>query len=153
MIHHFGVNEGRITLNRMVELLATNPAKLFGLYPRKGSVAVGSDADLVIFDPNREVTISAKTHHSKADYSLYEGTTVRGAPDVVLLRGNVLVENDELVAAPGIGQFVKRGRRRLEGSAPGAANRRRMSLLVRLQLLVPSALAVGAIAVSVYVTH
>ncbi|MES1248517.1 MAG: dihydropyrimidinase [Actinomycetota bacterium] len=110
MIHHFGVNEGRITLNRMVELLATNPAKLFGLYPRKGTVAVGSDADLVIFDPNREVTISAATHHSKADYSLYEGTVVRGAPDVVLLRGNVLVENDELVASPGIGQFVKRAR-------------------------------------------
>jgi dihydropyrimidinase len=110
MIHHFGVNEGRITLNRMVELLATNPAKLFGLYPRKGTVAVGSDADLVIFDPSRRVTISAATHHSKSDYSLYEGTEVTGAPDVVLLRGNVLVENDELVASPGIGQFVKRAR-------------------------------------------
>jgi len=110
MIHHFGVNEGRITLNRLVELLATNPAKLFGLYPRKGTVAVGSDADLVIFDPNRRVTISASTHHSKSDYSLYEGTEVTGAPDVVLLRGNVLVENDELVAAPGIGQFVQRAR-------------------------------------------
>jgi dihydropyrimidinase len=110
MIHHFGVNEGRITLNRMVELLATNPAKLFGLYPRKGTVAVGSDADLVIFDPSRTVTISASTHHSKSDYSLYEGTQVTGAPDVVLLRGHVLVENDELVASPGIGQFVKRAR-------------------------------------------
>jgi dihydropyrimidinase len=110
MIHHFGVNEGRITLNRMVELLATNPAKLFGLYPRKGTVAVGSDADLVIFDPNRRVTISASTHHSKSDYSLYEGAEVTGAPDVVLLRGSVLVENDELVASPGIGQFVKRAR-------------------------------------------
>src|SRR4051812_18859130 len=110
MIHHFGVNEGRITLNRMVELLATNPAKLFGMYPRKGTVTVGSDADLVIFDPAKEVTISASTHRSKADYSLYEGTVVTGAPDVVLLRGNVLVENDELVASPGIGQFVKRAR-------------------------------------------
>jgi dihydropyrimidinase len=110
MIHHFGVNEGKITLNRMVELLATNPAKLFGLYPRKGTVAVGSDADLVIFDPSRHVTISASTHHSKSDYNLYEGTEVTGAPDVVLLRGNVLVENDELVASPGIGQFVKRAR-------------------------------------------
>src|SRR5881398_3553001 len=110
MIHEFGVRAGRISLNRMVELLATSPAKLFGLYPKKGTVAVGSDADLVIFDPNREVTISASTHHSKSDYSLYEGTTVRGAPDVVLLRGNVLVENDELVASPGIGQFVKRAR-------------------------------------------
>jgi dihydropyrimidinase len=110
MIHHFGVNEGKITLNRMVELLATNPAKLFGLYPRKGTVTVGSDADLVIFDPSRRVTISASTHHSKSDYNLYEGTEVTGAPDVVLLRGNVLVENDELVASPGIGQFVRRAR-------------------------------------------
>ncbi len=110
MIHHFGVGEGRITLNRMVELLSTNPAKLFGLYPRKGTIAPGSDADLVIFDPRRRVTISSSTHHSKSDYNLYEGTEVTGAPDVVLLRGNVLVENDELVASPGIGQFVKRAR-------------------------------------------
>jgi dihydropyrimidinase len=110
MIHTFGVRTGRISLNRMVELLATNPAKLFGLYPRKGTVAVGSDADLVIFDPEKQVTISAATHHSKADYNLYEGTTVTGSPEIVLLRGHVLVENDELVAAPGIGQFVARAR-------------------------------------------
>jgi dihydropyrimidinase len=110
MIHEFGVNAGRISLNRMVELLATSPAKLFGLYPRKGTVAVGSDADLVVFDPQRSETISAKTHHSKSDYSLYEGTTVTGAPDVVLLRGNVLVENGELVASPGVGRFVPRAR-------------------------------------------
>jgi dihydropyrimidinase len=110
MIHEFGVRAGRLSLNRMVELLATSPAKLFGLYPRKGTVAVGSDADLVVFDPERETTLSASTHHSKADYSLYEGTTVTGAPDVVLLRGHVLVENDELVASPGVGRFVKRAR-------------------------------------------
>ncbi|MDX6477912.1 MAG: dihydropyrimidinase, partial [Gaiellaceae bacterium] len=110
MLHHFGVNEGRITLNRMVELLATNPAKLFGLYPRKGTVAVGSDADIVIFDPERKHTISAATHHSKSDYNLYEGTEVTGTPELVLLRGNVLVENGELVAEPGIGQFVKRAK-------------------------------------------
>jgi dihydropyrimidinase len=110
MIHEFGVRAGRITLNRMVELLATNPAKLFGLYPRKGTIAVGSDADIVVFDPSREHTISASTHHSKTDYNLYEGTTVRGSPDVVLLRGNVLVENDRLVASPGVGQFVARAK-------------------------------------------
>jgi dihydropyrimidinase len=110
MIHEFGVRTGRISLNRMVELLATNPAKLFGLYPRKGTVAVGSDADLVIFDPEKPVTISAATHHSKADYNLYEGTTVTGTPEIVLLRGHVLVEDDELVASPGIGQFVRRAR-------------------------------------------
>jgi len=110
MIHEFGVRTGKISLNRMVELLATNPAKLFGLYPRKGTVAVGSDADLVIFDPEKQVTIAAATHHSKSDYNLYEGTAVTGSPEVVLLRGRVLVENDQLVASPGIGQFVARAR-------------------------------------------
>ena len=110
MIHEFGVRAGRISLNRMVELLATNPSRLFGLYPRKGTVAVGSDADLVVFDPSKQVTITAKTHHSKSDYNLFEGATVTGTPEVVLLRGHVLVENDELVASPGIGQFVKRAR-------------------------------------------
>jgi dihydropyrimidinase len=110
MIHQFGVRSGRMTLNRMVELLATNPAKLFGLYPRKGTVAGGSHPPHRVLDPRKQVTISAKTHHSKSDYNLYEGTTVTGAPEVVLLRGNVLVENDELVASPGIGRFVKRAR-------------------------------------------
>jgi dihydropyrimidinase len=110
MVHEFGVRAGRISLNRMVELLATNPAKLFGLYPRKGTIAVGSDADIVVFDPDKKLTLSASTHHSKVDYNLFEGTTVTGSPEVVLLRGNVLVENDELVASPGIGQFVRRAR-------------------------------------------
>jgi dihydropyrimidinase len=110
MIHEFGARTGRITLNRMVELLATNPAKLFGLYPRKGTIAVGSDADIVVFDPDKRVTISAASHHSNVDYNLYEGTEVTGSPEVVLLRGNVLVEGDQLVASPGVGQFVKRAR-------------------------------------------
>jgi len=110
MIHEFGVRAGRISLNRMVELLSTNPAKLFGLYPRKGTIAVGSDADIVVFDPERTVTISASTHHSKSDYNLFEGTEVTGVPEVVLLRGQVLVENGELVASPGVGQFVARAK-------------------------------------------
>jgi dihydropyrimidinase len=110
MIHEFGVRARRISLNRMVELLATNPAKLFGLYPRKGTIAVGSDADLVVFDPNRRHTISATTHHSKADYNLFEDTDVTGSPELVVLRGHVLVENDELVAQPGIGRYVARAR-------------------------------------------
>jgi dihydropyrimidinase len=110
MVHEFGVRGGRITLNRMVELVATNPAKYFGLYPRKGTVAVGSDADIVVFDPEKRVTISAATDHSKSDYNLYEGTEVTGTPEVVLLRGNILVENGELVAQPGIGQYVARAR-------------------------------------------
>jgi dihydropyrimidinase len=110
MIHEFGVRAGRISLNRMVELLATNPAKLFGLYPRKGTIAVGSDADIVVFDPEKRLTISASTHHSKIDYNLFEGTQVTGSPEVVLLRGQVLVEGDELVASPGVGQFVARAK-------------------------------------------
>jgi dihydropyrimidinase len=110
MIHEFGVRAGRLSLNRMVELLATAPAKLFGLYPRKGTIAVGSDADIVVFDPEKKVTISASTHHSKSDYNLYEGTDVTGSPEVVLLRGHVLVEDGELVASPGVGQFVARAK-------------------------------------------
>jgi dihydropyrimidinase len=110
MIHHFGVNEGRIGLNRMVALLATQPAKLFGLYPRKGTIAPGADADIVIFDPAKEHTLSAASHHSKADYNLYEGTTVTGAVDLTMVRGNVVVEGGELVPEPGVGQFVKRAR-------------------------------------------
>jgi dihydropyrimidinase len=110
MIHHFGVREGRISLNRMVELLCTNPAKLFGLYPRKGTLAVGSDADIVVFDPDKRVTISAATHHSRSDYNLYEGTDVQGSPEIVLLRGNVIMDGDQLLAKPGSGQFIKRAR-------------------------------------------
>jgi len=110
MIHEFGVRSGRITLNRMVELLATNPAKLFGLYPRKGTIAPGSDADIVIFDPNRKKTISAATQHSKSDYNLYEGTEETGDVDVTLIRGTVVVQDGELKVEPGFGQFVKRAK-------------------------------------------
>ena len=110
MLHHFGAREGRFSLNRMVELLSTNPARFFGLYPRKGTIAVGSDADIVVFDPEKPHTISASTHHSNVDYNLFEGTEVRGAPDAVLVRGQVIVEDDELVAEPGAGQFIKRAR-------------------------------------------
>jgi dihydropyrimidinase len=110
MIHEFGVRQGRISLSRMVELLSTNPAKYFGLYPRKGTVAVGSDADLVVFDPEKTVTISAARHHSRCDYNLYEGTEVTGSPETVLLRGKVIVDGDEFLARPGEGQFVKRAR-------------------------------------------
>src|SRR5207248_5111486 len=85
MIHEYGVRGGRISLNRMVEVLATNPAKLFGLYPRKGTLAVGSDADLVVFDPERRVTIEAATQRSRSDYNLFEGTQVTGSPQVVLV--------------------------------------------------------------------
>jgi dihydropyrimidinase len=110
MLHQFGVREGRISLNRFVELTSTNVAKLFGLYPRKGTIAPGSDADIVVWDPDKKLTISAETHHSNVNYCLFEGTEVQGAPEVVLVRGQVIVEGDELVAQPGAGQFLKRAR-------------------------------------------
>jgi dihydropyrimidinase len=92
----------------MVELLSTNPAKLFGLYPRKGTIAPGSDADIVIFDPEKRHLITAENQHSKSDYNLFEGTEVTGSPEIVLLRGHVLVEGGELRAEPGVGEFVER---------------------------------------------
>ena len=110
MLYTFGVKTGRFSMNRFVELVSTNPAKYFGLYPRKGTIAPGSDADIVVWDPEKKLTISAKTHHSNVNYNLFEGTQVTGAPEVVLVRGQVIVENDELVAQPGAGQFVKRAR-------------------------------------------
>ena len=110
MIHHFGVSGGRITLNRMVELLATNPAKLFGLYPRKGTIAVGADADIVIFDPGKQTTISVAGQHSKSDYNLYEGTEVTGDVETTLVRGTVVVDRGELRVEPGYGQYVARAR-------------------------------------------
>jgi dihydropyrimidinase len=121
MIHEFGVRQGRISLQRMVELLSTNPAKYFGLYPRKGTIAVGSDADIVVFDPEKKVTISASTHHSKCDYNLYQGTEVTGSPETVLLRGRVIVDGDQFLGEPGIGQFLKRARFGEKLTAVGAA--------------------------------
>jgi len=110
LLHEFGVRTGRFTMNRLVELTSTNVARYFGLYPRKGTIAPGSDADIVVWDPEKKLTISAATHHSNINYSLYEGTEVQGAPEVVLVRGQVIVEGDELVAQPGAGQFLKRAR-------------------------------------------
>ena len=109
LIYHHGVAQGRISLNRFVELTSTAAAKIFGLFPKKGTIAVGSDADIVIFDPNREQTISAATHHMRVDYSAYEGWTVQGVTEVVLSRGNVIVENGEWKGKAGEGRFIKRG--------------------------------------------
>jgi dihydropyrimidinase len=108
LIYSGGVAGGRFTVNRFVELVATTPAKLFGLYPRKGTIAVGSDADLVIFDPDRKHTISAKTHHMRVDYSMFEGIQVTGMPDVVLSRGKVVVDGDKFLGRAGRGEFLRR---------------------------------------------
>ncbi len=105
-----GVLRGRIGLERFVDLVATAPAKLFGLYPRKGTIAPGSDADIVVFDPSVERTLSAATHHMNVDYSCYEGMRVRGAPELVMQRGKLLVEDGEFKGRPGAGRFLPRSR-------------------------------------------
>ena len=109
LIYNGGVAQGRISLNRFVELTSTAAAKIFGLFPKKGTIAVGSDADIVVFDPNREQTISSATHHMRVDYSAYEGWTVKGVTETVLSRGKVLVENGEFKGKAGEGHFIKRG--------------------------------------------
>jgi len=108
LLHDGGVVAGRITRERWVEIIATAPAKLFGMYPRKGSVSVGADADLVIYDPQRRRTISAATHHMDVDYSCYEGRVVQGASDIVLSRGSVIVRDGAFTGRKGHGRFIKR---------------------------------------------
>jgi dihydropyrimidinase len=104
-----GVGGGRISKERWVEIVSTAPAKMFGMYPRKGAIAVGSDADIVVYDPNRSHVMSASTHHMNVDYSCYEGRAVTGGSDVVMSRGSVVVRNGEFTGHKGHGKFVKRG--------------------------------------------
>ncbi len=109
LIYQGGVNEGRISLNRWVKITSTAPAKMFGLFPRKGTIAVGSDADIIIWDPEKEHVISAKTHHMNVDYSLYEGMMIKGDADIVISRGDVIVEDGKFYGKPGRGNYLKRG--------------------------------------------
>jgi dihydropyrimidinase len=108
LVYSGGVQGGKFSANRFVQLVSTAPAKLFGLYPRKGTVAVGSDADLIVFDADEEQTISVKTHHMRVDYSMFEGTRVKGVPKTVLSQGRVIVENGKFVGKVGAGEFLKR---------------------------------------------
>jgi len=109
LVHNGGVRQKRISLNRFVELCSTTPAKMFGLFPRKGTIAVGSDADIVVFDPKKKQTLSVKTLHMKVDYNPYEGTVVEGAPTFVVAQGQVIIEGDTFVGKKGAGRFIKRG--------------------------------------------
>ena len=104
-----GVVAGRITPSRWIELCSTTPAKIMGLFPRKGTIAVGSDADIVIWDPKATQTLSAKTHHMRVDYNPYEGRKVKGKALTVLSRGEVIVEKDRFIGKKGRGKFIKRG--------------------------------------------
>src|SRR5580765_4531501 len=111
LVYDGGVRAGRISLNRFVELTSTSPAKIFGLFPRKGTIAPGSDADIVVFDPNRTITLSARTLHMNCDYNPYERRHVTGATDTVLSRGRVIIEDGKFVGRAGAGSFLKRATR------------------------------------------
>jgi dihydropyrimidinase len=108
LIYDGGVVGGKISLNRFVELTSTNPAKMMGLYPRKGTITVGADGDLVVFDPNATMTFGADTLHMKVDYNPYEGRTVKGVPTTVLSRGNVIADKGQFLGKAGDGKFVPR---------------------------------------------
>jgi dihydropyrimidinase len=111
LVYDGGVRTGRISLNRFVELTSTSPAKIFGLFPRKGTIAPGCDADIVVFDPLRRVKLAARTLHMKVDYNPYEGREVTGAAETVLSRGRVIIENGKFVGRAGAGEFIKRAAR------------------------------------------
>lgn len=108
LLYSEGVGKGRISLNKYVELACTNPARIFGMFPRKGTIAIGSDADIVIFDPVEKHTLSASTHHMNVDYSGYEGWPVTGKVKTVLLRGKLAIDKNECLLTKGSGKFIGR---------------------------------------------
>jgi dihydropyrimidinase len=109
LVYQGGVIERGFSLNKWVDITSTASAKMFGMFPKKGTIAVGSDADIVIFNPDTKRTISAKTHHMNCDYSLFEGMQIQGAVETVLSRGKTIVENNQYLGKPGDGKFLKRG--------------------------------------------
>jgi dihydropyrimidinase len=110
LLYSEGVHKGRISLNKYVEVACTNPAKIFGMFPRKGTIAPGSDADIVLFDPKKQHTLSVATHHMNVDYSAYEGWELTGKVCKVLLRGKLAIDKDECLVEKGYGQFIRRAR-------------------------------------------
>src|SRR5581483_12014307 len=106
---HQGVVAGHLTLSRWVEVCSTTPARMFGLYPRKGVIAAGADADIVIYDPAARQTLSAATHHMNVDYSAYEGMEITGKVDATFVRGRAVVENGSYAGSAGHGKFLSRG--------------------------------------------
>ena len=108
LLYTHGVTTGRLDLNTFVDAASTQAAKLFGMFPRKGTIALGSDADLVVYDPNYRGTISAKTHQLNIDYSAFEGWEIKGRPSAVTVRGEVAAQDGKFVGTIGRGKFVKR---------------------------------------------
>src|SRR5215471_15268970 len=111
LIYHYGVNSGKLSLNRFVELTSTAPARIFGMYPRKGTIAAGSDADIVLWDPKARHMISAKTHHMRVDYSMFEGYEVTGNARTVMSRGEVIVDQGQWLGKAGRGRYLRRAAR------------------------------------------
>jgi dihydropyrimidinase len=108
VVWQLGVNGGAITPSRFVETHCTNPARIFGLYPRKGTIAIGSDADIVVWDPAAEHVISAETHHMRTDYNCYQDMRIEGKPVMVYLRGRKIVDGDQWLGEHGYGQYLPR---------------------------------------------
>src|SRR3954451_8005402 len=111
LIHHHGVNQGKLSLNRFVEITSTAPARIFGMYPRKGQIAAGSDADIVIWDPKAPYRISAQTHHMRVDYSMFEGFEVEGNARTLFARGEAIIDGGRWLGKPGRGNYLRRAAR------------------------------------------
>lgn len=109
LMYTYGVAEGRISLEKFVQITSANAAKVFGMYPQKGTIAVGSDADIVIFDPEKEVTVTQSMLHENVDYTPYEGFKLKGYPVMTMSKGDVVAENGNFVGKEGAGKFIKRG--------------------------------------------
>ena len=109
LIHHGGVGAGRFSMNRFVEIMCTAPAKMFGMFPKKGTIAIGSDADIVLWDPTATKTLSVNNQHMAVDYSCYEGLEITGIVETVLSKGKVIIADGQYHGSAGDGEYIRRG--------------------------------------------
>jgi dihydropyrimidinase len=132
VLWHHGVNSGRLTVNEFVAITSTNAAKIFNIYPRKGSISVGADADIAIWDPERERTISVNEHHQNIDTNIFEGMTVKGINHTTIAQGKIVYQDGEVRTERGVGRYIDRPvyppyyaamERMREANAPSAVNR------------------------------
>ncbi len=108
VLWHHGVNSGRLTANEFVGITSTNAAKIFNIYPRKGSISVGADADIAVWDPERERTISKETHHQNVDTNIFEGMTVKGINTVTISQGKIVYRDGDVRTVKGAGRYIDR---------------------------------------------